>query len=285
MLAGSVTAKPIFYTDLLARPRPRPTRILSYGATERQRGELFLPYGNPPYPVVALIHGGCWLAKLPGAELMEYAAADLQCRGYAVWNIGYRRLGHDGGGYPGTFLDVADAIDLLPQMAPENGLDLSRVLLVGHSAGGQLAMWAAARWHLPKGSPLYRPEAMPVRAVVSLAGILDLEDYRAEGAAPCGGPKTIDRLVRSATRAHTDVYADTSPARLLPLGVPYTLISGALDEIVPPAFDARFAQKAHEHHEMAHTITFPDAGHFELVDPLSTAWKGIVAQIGKLAGQ
>jgi acetyl esterase/lipase len=283
MDSRNTPAAPIFYTDLLARPRPAPTRIVTYGPADQQKGTLFLPVGTGPHPVVVLLHGGCWLAKLSGPELMEYAAADLQRRGYAVWNIGYRRLGHEGGGYPGTFRDVAAAIDLLRKLAPENGLDLSRLVLAGHSAGGQLALWAAARPHLPKLSPLYDANSLRVHAVACLAGILDLEDYRANGPLACGGPKTIDRLVSALAREGADAYADTSPARLLPIGVPYVLLSGDLDEIVPKGFDSRFAQKARVAHESPREITIAGAGHFELIDPQSAAWQLIVTEIEALA--
>lgn len=276
---------PIFYTELLARPRPTPTRIVAYGPAEQQNGALFLPQGDGPYPVIVLIHGGCWLAKLPGPELTDYAAADLQRRGYAVWNIGYRRLGHEGGGYPGTFLDVATALDLLRTLAPEHRLDLSRVVLVGHSAGAQLALWAAARAQLPETSPLHRADPLRVRGVVSLAGILDLEDYRANGPLACGGPKTIDRLVSARLREGSDVYADTSPARLLPIGVRYVLVSAGLDEIVPKEFDMRFAAKARAAKENPREIVCRAAGHFELIDPQSAAWLCIVAEISALVKQ
>jgi acetyl esterase/lipase len=283
MSSGNEPAAPIFYTDLLARPRPAPTKMVTYGAADQQKGTLFLPAGTGPHPVIVLIHGGCWLAKLSGPELMDYAAADLQRRGHAVWNIGYRRLGHDGGGYPGTFLDVADALDLLRKLGPQNGLDLSRVVVAGHSAGGQLALWAAARAHLPKSSPLYRTDSLRVHGVASLGGILDLEDYRANGPLACGGPKTIDRLVSAQTREGADVYADTSPARLLPIGVPYVLMSGDLDEIVPKEFSTRFAEKARAAHESPREFTIAGAGHFELIDPQSAAWQLIVAEMEALA--
>jgi acetyl esterase/lipase len=283
-IASSATdPTPIFYTDLLARPRPAPTATVPYGPAEQQRGALFLPEGKGPHPVAVLIHGGCWLARLTGPELMDYAAADLQRRGYAVWNIGYRRLGHDGGGYPGTFLDVGFALDLLRGLAAEHALDLSRVVLVGHSAGGQLALWAAARAHLPKASPLYRADPLRVRGVVSLAGILDLEDYRAHGPPACGGPKTIDRLVSAQAREGAEVYADTSPARLLPIGIPYVLVAGDLDDIVPKEFAARFGAKARAANESPREVAMPGAGHFELIDPQSAAWREIAAEIDALA--
>ena len=273
----------VSYTDLLARPRPKPTKVVPYGPAEQQRGELFLPSAKGPHPVAVLVHGGCWLAKLTGPELMEPFAADLQHRGYAVWNIGYRRLGHAGGGFPGTFLDVADAIDSLRTLAPENGLDLKRVVVIGHSAGGQLALWAAARGHLPKASLLYRPDPLPVAGVVSLAGINDLEDFRAHGPGACGEPRTVDRLLGQATPERADVYADTSPVRLLPIGVPYAIVSSELDDIVPKRFGERFAAKARAAHDAVREIEISDAGHFELIDPQSAAWKQIVPEIDRLA--
>jgi acetyl esterase/lipase len=284
-VAGAFAAT-ISYTDILARPRPAPTKTMSYGPAKQQRGALFLPAtGKSPHPVIVLIHGGCWLADLPGSELMDYLAADLQRRGYAVWNIAYRRLGEVGGGYPGTFLDVADAMDALRTLAPENGLDLTHVVVVGHSAGGHLALWAAARAHLPKTSALYRADPLPVHGVVSLAGIADLEDYRADGPSACGGPRTIDRLTGPATPEHRDIYADTSPTRLLPIGVPYAIVSGTLDRIVPQRFGARFVVKARAAHDAPREMVFANAGHFELIDPQSPVWKDIVAEIDALAAR
>lgn len=273
----------VSYTELLARTRPTPTKVVHYGPAEQQKGELFVPAGKGPHPVAVLVHGGCWLAKLPGPELMEPVAADLQHRGYAVWNIGYRRLGHDGGGYPGTFLDVAAAMDKLRELAPEAGLDLKRVVVIGHSAGGQLALWAAARARLPKNSAVYRPDPLPVSGVVSLAGIDDLEDYRADGPGFCGEPRTVDRLVGPATAEHPNVYSDTSPGRLLPIGVPYAVISSDLDDIVPKVFGARFAAKGRAAHDDLREIEISGAGHFELIDPQSPAWKQIVPEIDRLA--
>jgi acetyl esterase/lipase len=283
VLLGQPSAATISYTDLLARLQPFPTRVISYGTAPQQRGELFLPAGKGPFPVVVLIHGGCWRADLPGSELMDYAAADLKRRGYAVWNIDYRRIGNPGGGYPGTFLDVAAAIDRLRTFAPANALDPRRAVLVGHSAGGHLALWAAARGHLSKTSPLYRPDPLPLAGVVSLAGIGDLEAYRTTGPPVCGGPATVDQLVGPPVPAHADVYADTSPERLLPLGVPSVLVSGSLDPIVPVRFATAFAIKRGSANSKIRAVTIGGAGHFELIDPRSTAWKYILPEIDRLA--
>ena len=274
-------ADPISFSDLLARPRTQADARIPYGADPLQFGELWLPAGQGPFPVVALIHGGCWQADLPGTELMDYLAADLKARGYAVWNLEYRRIGHPGGAYPGTFTDVAAGLDHLRTIAAARRLDLNRVVLVGHSAGGHLVSWAAARSGLPRSSPLWTADPLPVKGVVSLAGINDLEAFRATGPDRCGGPQTIDDLVSAASRAGQDVYADTSPARLPQPAAPVVVISAALDPIVPPSFGPRFAKGWG-----AAEITIPDAGHFELIDPTSAAWTvTIVPRIETLAAK
>jgi acetyl esterase/lipase len=282
-LALRAQAAPIAFSDLLARPRPAPTKVVNYGRLPEETGKLFLPAGPGPHRVVVMIHGGCWQAALPGTELMDYISADLQGRGFAVWNIEYRRVGGAGGGYPGTFLDVANAIDALRSLAPANNLDLRKVVLVGHSAGGHLAEWAAARAHLPKTSPLYRDNPLPIAGVVSLAGIDDLAAYRANGPSACGGPSTIDGLVGPATAAHRDVDADTSPAALLPIGTKQIVISGSLDHIVPTVFARDYTAKAKAAGDDATAIDIAGAGHFELIDPTSDAWKQIEPQIEALA--
>jgi acetyl esterase/lipase len=273
-LAWSASSATVSYTDLLGRPRPPATLTRHYGSAPNQYAELFLPQTKGPHRVIVLIHGGCWLAEIPGTPLMDYLAADLQKRGYAVWNIDYRRIGDAGGGYPGTFLDVAKAVDMLREIAPAYDLNLKRIVLIGHSAGGQLALWDAARTHLPQASPLRTSDPLPVSAVISLAGIDDLESYRAAGPAACGGPQTIDSLVGHDGQ---NSYVDTSPARLLPIGVKQVIISGDLDPIVPARFGNGYAEKAKKAGDDVMAITLPDSGHFELIDPQSAAWKKIEA--------
>jgi acetyl esterase/lipase len=273
--SAPVIAEPISYADLLARPRPAPTLHAQYGAASGQFGELWLPDGAGPHPVVLMFHGGCWRADLPGIELMAYAAEDLRHNGFAVWNVEYRRLGEPGGGYPGTFEDIADATDWLRKLADGNKLNLQNVIALGHSSGGQLALWTAARHRLAKASPLYRDNPLPIRAVISLAGIDDLSAYRAEGPPMCGGPRVIDFLDGSVTRGPWDVFNDTSPAEMLPIGVPQEIISGALDPIVPAAFGRAYAGKAKAAGDTVQELTIPDASHFELIDPQSSAFAEI----------
>lgn len=267
------------FQELLTRPRPAADAHIAYGADALQYGDLYLPKGAGEHAVIVLIHGGCWLGALPGPELMDSMVEPLRAQGFAVWNIEYRRIGQPGGGYPGTFVDTAAAVDELRAIAPRYRLDLSHVVLVGHSAGGHLAAWAAARPSIAKTSALYAKAPLAIRGVVSLSGILDLESYRATGPGACGGPATIDGLVGR----HTDPYADTSPARLLPAGVPETILSGGSDRIVPPAFGHDYAKKARAAGDAIEDIEIPGAGHFDMIDPLSPAWPAIAAAIEKAA--
>jgi acetyl esterase/lipase len=264
----------VSYKDLLARPAQKPTERIAYGPHKEQFADLWLPAGHGPHPVIVLIHGGCWLASLPSVELMAPMAEALRDEGYAVWSLAYRRIGEEGGGYPGTFQDVAAGIDALRGLAPRYGLDLHRLVFSGHSAGGHLAVWAAQRDRLARTSPLYSANPLLPKAVVSLAGINDLEAYRAEGLDACGGPTTIDNLVDAAHRASP--YADTSPARLPRPGAKLVVISGALDPIVPAKFGEAFAA-----HMGVKGETLPGAGHFELIDPRSAAWPAVRAALAQ----
>jgi acetyl esterase/lipase len=276
---AAAPAAPLDYKELLARPRPAPTKRIPYGPAPSQFGELWMPTGAGPFPVVLLIHGGCWRADLPGIELMSYAADDLRGHGFAVWNVEYHRLGEPGGGYPGTFADIAAAADELRVLAKSYPLQLDKVAAVGHSSGGHLALWAAARVRLPKTSLLRRDHPLPIAQVVSLAGIADLAAYRAHGPLACGGPAIIDQLVNTATRGPWDMFLDTSPAALLPIGVPQVIMSGALDPIVPAVFGNAYAAQAAAAGDRVQNIVIPDASHFELIDPQSSTFEKIRSMI------
>jgi acetyl esterase/lipase len=260
-------AGPINYTDLLMRPRANATERIAYGQAPSQFADLWMPDGSGPHPILVLIHGGCWRADLPGLEMMAYAAEDFRRHGFAVWIIEYRRLGEPGGGYPGSFEDIANAVDRLREIGNAKSLNVGNAIAVGHSAGGHLALWAAARRRLPKSSPLYSDNPLPIKAVVSLAGIGDLGLYRAQGPPACGGRRVIDLLDGSVTRGPWDVFSDTSPAEMLPMCVPQAIISGALDPIVPAMFGHAYAAKAVAAGDPVQEMTIDDAGHFKLIDP------------------
>lgn len=247
---------------------PAPERV-AYGPAASQFGELWLPQaGVAPAPVVMMIHGGCWFESY-GLDLMHRLARDLRDHGLAVWNIEYRRLGEAGGGYPGTFTDVGMAVDALRGLATRYPIDAGRVAAVGHSSGGHLALWAAARPRLPAGSPLKTPDPLPIDYAVTLAGIDDLAAYHDRGPT-CGGAATIDTLI-DARRRGSAAYADTSPRALLPLGVPQLVVSGDSDGIVPAPFGHDYAAAATAAGDRAEILDLP-GDHFALIDPSATGW-------------
>jgi acetyl esterase/lipase len=284
-LGGSARSQTplLSYRDILARKIPLADRRIAYGSDPNQFGELWMPARPRRARVVVVIHGGCWQAALPGLELMNGVAADLRRRGYAVWNIEYRRLGSPGGGYPGTFEDVGRAIDFLRVISRTDHLDLGHVVVLGHSAGGHLALWAAGRARLPQSSPLKTSQPLQISGVVTLAGINDLAAYRATGPDACGGPTTIDQLVGADSRPADAVFTDTSPVDLLPLGARQTIVSGSLDPIVPQRFGHDYVTAARRRGDDAQELDLAHAGHFELIDPLGADWKTIARAVRRLA--
>ncbi|MEQ8404278.1 MAG: alpha/beta hydrolase [Oceanicaulis sp.] len=269
--------RPITWTQLLERPREAADARIVYGPGEEQYGELWLPGGAGPHPLVIMIHGGCWRAEIPGTILQDQLNADLRRRGYAVWNITYPRVGHQSGGYPGTFEAVALASDYARDLARTYPLDLSRSVFVGHSAGGHLAVWSAARGRLSEDAPGASPDPFTPNAVITLAGLNDLEDYAANGPGRCGEPEIVEALVGTGRAA--DVYAETNPARLLPLGVPQVIVSGAVDPIVPPPLGRAYAARAETAGDAVRLIEIGEAGHFELIDPTAPAWRVVLREI------
>lgn len=238
---------------------------INYGDDPAQYGELHLPEGDGPHPAIVMIHGGFWLARYDAA-LMTPLAQDLTGRGYAVWNIEYRRIGN-GGGWPRTLDDVAAATDHLADLAAEHRLDLDRLVSVGHSAGGHLAAWVAARPGLPGGAPGADPRVR-VRGVISQAGILDL---RTAAAQLLGGGST-QRFLGGEPTEVPDRYGLASPIERLPIGVPVVALHGATDDLVPPDQTQRYVEDAVAAGDRARGVLIEAEGHFEHLDTGSAAW-------------
>lgn len=232
---------------------------IPYGNDPSQFGDLFLPSGDGSHPVVLMLHGGCWRAKY-GLGPMGQLARAVANRGVAVWSLEYRRLGN-GGGWPNTFLDVAHGADLLRDLADQYALDLSRVVVTGHSAGGHLALWSAGRGKVSAESPIYTPNPLPFHSVVALAPVCDLE--RAVAWDIC--IEASDVLVGGHPRQHYANYYQGSPSALLPLDVPHVTINGEKDDIVPIEYVSHFVDSAHALGDDATLIGVPDVGHFEIV--------------------
>jgi acetyl esterase/lipase len=238
-------------------------RTLMYSSESSQNGDLYLPLG-PKSPVVCLLHGGFW--KMPyGRDQLSSVAFDLASRGYAVWNIEYRRLGAPGGGWPGTLCDVALAIDYLATLAGEGiDLDLDRVIVAGHSAGGHLALWSATR-HKPHGL-FPRMRVLPL-AAVGLAPICDLAT-----AWECRiGGGIVSELLGGTPTEYPDRYAAASPIQLLPLGTKHAVIHGAKDEVVPIHQSRTYVDAAKASGDTVEFVELPHAGHMDFVDTLSEA--------------
>jgi acetyl esterase/lipase len=272
------SAAPASVEAYMSQPQVKADVRIAYGPAPAQIVDLFLPKGRGPHPVVVLIHGGCYLPEYRGLAETSGIAADLAKRGYAVWNVEYRKLGEAGAGYPGTFLDVADAVDRIRTEAPKYRLDTRRVVALGHSAGGHLALWAASRHRLPKTSPLWRADPLPIRAVVSIGGIGDLEGQGDVFAGACG-PEPIPTVIGLEARGRS-AYADTSPAELLPSGARVVMVSGEFDHVMPPQTGRDYVARLTRAGDYGHAIEIGGAGHFDPVISTTRAWDivaGIVA--------
>jgi len=264
--------------DVVALPRPAADLRLAYGSDPLQFGELRLPAGPGPHPVAVVIHGGCWLAEYDLGYMSGLAAA-LAEAGVATWSIEYRRVGDPGGGWPGTFTDVAAAADHLRELAADHHLDLGRVVAVGHSAGGHLALWLAARHGLAADDPLRGPSPLPLAGVVALAGIPDLAAF----AAPEGCGAAVAPLLGGEPAGVSERLHRASPIERLPLGLPQVLVVGGLDTIVPAEQAERYAAAAAAAGESVRVLPITAAGHFELVVPGSVAWPSVRDAVLELA--
>ena len=246
---------------------------IAYGPAERTFGELRLPDGAGPWPVAVVLHGGCWLS-IADHDYLDPVARALTDAGWATWNLEFRALDQEGGAWPGLLRDVAAGVDHLRA--------LGRVVTVGHSSGGHLALWAAARGRIPEGALLHDPDPLPVRGVVGLAAMADPLHYHELGIDwddGCGDAAT--RLLGGmAPPDAPERLAQASPAALLPLGVPQLLLTGVDDRAVPPVLGETYAERARAAGDEAAHHTVPAAAHFELVAPWTDAWTEAWGHIG-----
>ena len=254
--------------EILTLPPPKADTRLSYGTDPNQFGDLRLPTTKPPFPLAMNIHGGFWRAKYDLAHAGHLCAA-LTAKGIATWNVEYRRVGNPGGGWPSTFEDIRNAYRYVPQIATRYNIDSTKILVMGHSAGGQLALCLGA--HEPS-----------LKRVVSLAGVVDLqqawEQHLSDNAVVeflGGKPKDVPEHYREADPTQLAIDHATTQ----------WLIHGAGDDVVLSYFSRQYAEQKKSKGEDVHYTEISTAGHFDLIDPRSKAWPTVENIIRRLMGQ
>lgn len=253
----------VSYTDVTRLSFVPPDTIVSYGENSLQRAEVWFanPIYGPRAPVVVLIHGGCWLNAYDIQHTYALSTA-LKNSGYAVWSLEYRRTGDVGGGWPGTFEDVLAGINfLMSDFSKEisNRLDSEKISLVGHSAGGHLALLAGNHFRAAK----------ELKSVIGLAAIVDLNQY-AQGSNSC--ESATPRFMGGSTSEIPDLYKDANPALKAPHPKTY-LLHGELDSIVSPAQSERLPGAIFK--------TIPKAGHFDMVHPETSSFQALLSVLGE----
>jgi acetyl esterase/lipase len=229
-----------------------------YGPDPSQVADLHLPDGPGPWPVAVLLHGGFWRERYD-RSLMDGLCIDLAAAGWAAWNLEYRRIGGGRGGWPATFDDVSAGIDFLGNWHSAGApIDIRRVVAIGHSAGGHLALWSATR---------ERPRVR-VTAVVGQAAVSDLA--RASRLGLSGG--AADELMGGPPDRVPERYAAGSPGERLPLGVPALLVHGGRDDTVPVALSRELHAAAVAAGDRCELVVLEDDGHYEHLDPAAPAW-------------
>lgn len=259
---------------------------IAWGGGPLAFGDLRLPDGPGPHPVAVVVHGGCW-QSLAELGYVSHLAGALAEEGWATWSLEFRRLDDEGGAWPGMLQDVGNGLDHLRTLAEEWPLDLDRVVTVGHSSGGHLALWLAARADLPStgtAAPLRGSDPLPVHGVIGLAPICDLVDLH--GRTDQGCPESsVSDLLEGEPAEQPERLALVDPSSRLPLGVPQLLLTGTLDETVPLAHVRTYGAKALAAGDPVTTKEVPDAGHFEVVAPWDPTWPVTLAALRAFLGQ
>jgi acetyl esterase/lipase len=227
-----------------------------------------------------VIHGGFWQSAYDLSHIGHLCAAFTH-RGIITCNIEYRRLGNSGGGWPGTFQDLSLATDhILETLSSDPRVDLAKRAVVGHSAGGHLALWLVGRHRVPKDSPLYGSEKYRIGSAVSLAGVCDLRIAWKQRL----GNGAVERLMGGVPDQYPDRFNAGSPIELLPSGSRQVLIHGTDDEIVPISQSEKFVERAERLGDQPSLIRLKGIGHFELVDPESNVWSKVAGAVLPLLG-
>jgi acetyl esterase/lipase len=272
--------------NVLSRPAPSADYRIAYGSQASQFGDLWIPQARNGtlFPLVVFYHGGWWKSEYD-LDYAGHLCAALKGMGIATWSVEYRRVGETGGGWPTTFQDAAAGLDFAVQLAHTYPIDLTRVIAMGHSAGGHLAFWVAGRHRIDCGSELHslKPK-VALTGAIALAGAVDLRltiDLSGEGIF-AHDRREVHALMGGTPAELPDRYKAGNPGDLLPLNVPQILIQGAEDDQIPPSLPSRWIELAHNAGDTVGLTMVPFADHFDVVDPSSKAWKIVSDSIRSL---
>lgn len=256
-----------------------PDSRIAYGDNPYQFAELRLPKHKSesgPIPLLIVIHGGYWLAEY-GLDHITHLCKNLAENGIATWCIEYRRLGNEGGGWPGTFLDVAKSADHLQQIAEKYNLDMKRVSAIGHSAGGHLALWLASRHRINKNNILYQPNPLKINKAISLSGVNNLVECWEQKL--FDNTNVVEHFMAGSPFSVSDRYQACCPTKLLPTGIKQILFHGDNDPFVPLSMSENYYHTAKKQGDNISFHVLQGAGHFEVVDPKSKEWQEILSVI------
>jgi acetyl esterase/lipase len=222
-----------------------------------------------------VIHGGFWQSAYDLSHIGHLCAA-LTPKGIITCNLEYRRLGDSGGGWPGTFQDVSLATDhILETISSDSRVDAARTAVLGHSAGGHLALWLASRHRVSKASPLHGAQKYRLGSAVSLAGVCDLRVAWKQRL----GNGVVARLMGGTPDQYPDRYDAGSPIELLPTGTRQVLVHGTADNVVPVSQSEKFVKRAEQVGEHPTLVKLDGVGHFELIDSESEEWSAVIGAV------
>lgn len=262
--------------DLADFPHPPPDHRIAYGDDPLQFCDLRLPNGDGPHPVAIFIHGGQWKAEFDISHSDKLTDA-LARNGIATWSLEYRRVGNEGGCWPGTFLDIGQGVDHLRNIADQYALDLAQVITMGHSAGGHLAIWAAARANIPVDTELGVEDPLSVRGVLGLAPAADLRGLQTTQF--CGD--VINQLMGGSPDEYPDRYRWGDPVELSAGDLPQLLIIGKYDLVWAPA-GLSYYKIAKARGDNVQMVEATESGHFEMIDPDSSTWPLVLSCVSRL---
>ena len=254
--------------DVDALPSTAPSLVAAYGQDPLQVGDLRLPTGKGPFPVVIVVHGGCWTKGFATRRNTAALASALTAMGYATWNIEYRQIGDAGAGWPGTFEDWAAATDYLRTLAKTQPISLKHVAVVGHSAGAHAALWIASRSKLPASSEIASKHPLPISIAVAIDGPGELAPFVGFDAEVCGKP-VIAPLMGGAPAEQPERYKLGSPISALPVSAHEYLIASS---VLTADAAEHYRSVASAKGQSVEVLNVKDGGHFDIIAPTSAAW-------------